>query len=151
MVIWVHWAETVLSRCAGTSTASKRKEKTLLHSEPSPRVSQRDETPLIPATSTCWRSGPKYETYSPCWVGCTNWQAWNERHALVARLWVSTCPSDQQRHQTPNRQFPDPYPISCCFTVSICKAGTRKAYTCSQQIWISTCVKTRNKQKKCNI
>lgn len=95
MVVWVHCAAILLLRCTGTSIASKWKEKTLLHSEPSPLLSQRDEAPLISATSTCWRSGSKYEAYSPCWVGCANWQAWNERHALVAWLLVSTCSSDR--------------------------------------------------------
>lgn len=147
MVVWVHCAEILLLRCTGTSIASKWKEKTLLHSEPSPRLSQRNEAQLISAASTCWISGSKYEAYSPCWVGCTNWQAWNERHALVAWLLVSTRSSDK-RHKTSNRQFPDPSAISHYFTVSICRAGTRKAYTHSQKIWISTSVKTSNKPKK---
>jgi len=72
-----------------------KSEKTLLHSEPSPQLSQRDEAPLISATSTRWRSGSKHEAYSPSWAGCTNWQAWNERNALVAWLLVSTLSSDR--------------------------------------------------------
>lgn len=144
MVVLVHCADILLLRC--TSIVSKTKINNRipsLNSEPSPRLSQSDELPSLSATFTCWRSGSKYKAYFPCWAGCTNWtdMKWKTslchdccyQHVLVTET------------HSPKQAAPRSF---CSFPVTICKAGTRKAYTLSQKIWISPCLKTSDKPRR---